>query len=59
MCDRPHRPEPPDLPAGAVRKWWTLSSLPDTHAMDAERINLIGTQLQDLNQRTLDLRGYL
>jgi hypothetical protein len=31
----------------------------DTHAMDAERINLIGTQLQDLNQRTLDLRGYL
>ena len=31
----------------------------DTHAMDAERINLIGTQLLDLNQRTLDLRGYL
>ena len=31
----------------------------DTHAMDAERINLIGTQLQDLNLRTLDLRGYL
>ncbi|MCE2774987.1 MAG: peptide chain release factor 2 [Betaproteobacteria bacterium] len=27
--------------------------------MDAERINLIGTQLQDLNLRTLDLRGYL
>ncbi|MEI7537666.1 MAG: peptide chain release factor 2 [Comamonadaceae bacterium] len=27
--------------------------------MDAERINLIGNQLSDLSERTLDLRGYL
>jgi hypothetical protein len=27
--------------------------------MEAERINLIGTQLSDLSARTLDLRGYL
>ncbi|TAL22193.1 MAG: peptide chain release factor 2 [Aquabacterium sp.] len=27
--------------------------------MDIERINAIGTQLADLTQRTLDLRGYL
>ncbi len=30
-----------------------------TRIMDAERINLIGTQLSDLRGRTLDLRGYL
>ena len=59
MCGRPHRPECYGRRAGAVRKWCTLSITSDTHAMDAERINLIGTQLQDLNQRTLDLRGYL
>lgn len=27
--------------------------------MEAERINLIGTQLADLQTRTEDLRGYL
>jgi len=27
--------------------------------MEAERINLIGTTLSDLQARTLDLRGYL
>jgi len=27
--------------------------------MDAERINLIGTTLQDLQVRTVDLRRYL
>jgi hypothetical protein len=27
--------------------------------IEAERINLIGTQLSDLSGRTLDLRGYL
>jgi len=27
--------------------------------MEAERINLIGTQLSSLTARTLDLRGYL
>ena len=27
--------------------------------MDAERINLIGTRLADLRQRTAALRGYL
>ena len=27
--------------------------------MDAERINLIGTRLNDLRQRTVELRGYL
>jgi len=27
--------------------------------MDAERINLIGTQLADLQARTAELRGYL
>ncbi len=27
--------------------------------MDIERINVIGTTLSDLTQRTLDLRGYL
>ena len=27
--------------------------------MDAEQINLIGTQLASLKERTLDLRGYL
>ncbi|MFT6590649.1 MAG: hypothetical protein ACI9I0_001949 [Rhodoferax sp.] len=30
-----------------------------TRIMEAERINLIGTQLSDLSARTLDLRGYL
>lgn len=30
-----------------------------TRIMEAERINLIGTQLADLSGRTLDLRGYL
>jgi hypothetical protein len=27
--------------------------------MEAERINLIGTRLNDLSARTLELRGYL
>jgi len=27
--------------------------------MEAERINLIGTQLTDLSMRTQELRGYL
>lgn len=31
----------------------------EEHIMDIERINAIGTQLADLTQRTLDLRGYL
>jgi hypothetical protein len=29
------------------------------NTMDAERTNLIGTNLEDLQARTLDLRGYL
>jgi hypothetical protein len=29
------------------------------HPMDAERINLIGTTLADLQARTVDLRRYL
>jgi hypothetical protein len=29
------------------------------NTMDAERINLIGTQLADLSSRTQALRGYL
>jgi hypothetical protein len=31
----------------------------DSRNMDAERINLIGTQLADLQARTTELRGYL
>jgi len=31
----------------------------DTRTMDAERINLIGTTLQDLALRTQELRRYL
>jgi hypothetical protein len=27
--------------------------------MEIERINLIGTQLTDLSERTVELRGYL
>jgi hypothetical protein len=34
-------------------------SLKDLNQMDAERINLIGTTLQDLQARTGDLRRYL
>jgi hypothetical protein len=30
-----------------------------TLIMEAERINLIGTQLTDLSARTQELRGYL
>ncbi|MEH3086680.1 MAG: hypothetical protein PGN26_09125 [Xylophilus ampelinus] len=38
--------------------------VPDTHTdtehtMEAERINLIGTTLRDLQERTVDLRRYL
>ena len=29
------------------------------HIMDAEQINAIGSKLNDLAARTLDLRGYL
>ncbi len=32
---------------------------PKENAMDAEQINLIGTQLSDLGARTEDLRRYL
>lgn len=32
---------------------------PKDKNMDAERINLIGTTLTDLQARTQDLRGYL
>ncbi len=35
-----------------------LNELKDKN-MDAERINLIGTTLSDLQARTQDLRGYL
>ena len=35
-----------------------LNELKDKN-MDAERINLIGTTLTDLQARTQDLRGYL
>lgn len=31
----------------------------EKNTMDAERTNLIGTTLTDLQARTLDLRGYL
>jgi hypothetical protein len=48
----------PAAPRWAVRKYGVFTPT-EQYAMDAERINLIGTQLQDLNQRTLDLRGYL
>jgi hypothetical protein len=34
-------------------------STKDFDKMDAERINLIGTTLQDLQARTADLRRYL
>jgi len=34
-------------------------SIKRTRLMEAERINLIGTQLSDLTARTLALRGYL
>jgi hypothetical protein len=34
-------------------------SLEDQDNMDAERINLIGTTLTDLQARTADLRRYL
>jgi hypothetical protein len=33
--------------------------LKEAQNMDAERTNLIGTNLEDLQARTLDLRGYL
>jgi peptide chain release factor 2 len=33
--------------------------LKEYKTMDAERINLIGTTLQDLQERTQDLRRYL
>jgi hypothetical protein len=35
------------------------TSIKRTRIMEAERINLIGTQLASLTARTLDLRGYL
>jgi len=44
-----------------MRKW-RISQPATTQKeflMEAERINLIGTQLSDLSARTLDLRGYL
>jgi len=31
----------------------------ENNTMDAERTNLIGTTLADLQARTVDLRGYL
>ena len=34
-------------------------SLKDDYKMDAERTNLIGTTLADLQARTADLRRYL
>jgi hypothetical protein len=36
-----------------------MRPLHEDRSMDIERINLIGTQLADLTQRTLALRGYL
>lgn len=35
------------------------ASSAEAHRMDIERINLIGTNLADLTQRTAALRGYL
>jgi hypothetical protein len=37
----------------------SLTKKPEPAQMDAERINLIGTTLTDLQARTADLRRYL
>jgi hypothetical protein len=42
-----------------VRHEKIAGSTKDLRKMDAERINLIGTTLQDLQARTADLRRYL
>ena len=42
-----------------VRKCLPFTPTPQEHPMDAERSNLIGTQLNDLSARTAELRGYL
>jgi hypothetical protein len=50
------------LPHRRKTEVWTRAKIrffPDDNNMDAERINLIGTQLADLSSRTQSLRGYL
>ena len=37
----------------------SLTPLQDNRTMEAERINLIGNTLNDLAERTRELRGYL
>gem|GEM_PF-1986138 len=51
----PPTPTPaPHTRAGIIRGFSA-----QTHTMEAERLNQIKAQLQDLAQRTLELRGYL
>ena len=42
-----------------VRKCPITHQTPKDNTMEAERINLIGNSLQDLTERTRELRGYL
>ena len=42
-----------------MRKWLVFPNTTQEPAMDAERINQIGTRLSDLAARTEDLRRYL
>lgn len=42
-----------------MRKWQVKPHTIRTRIMEIERINLIGTQLTDLSERTGELRGYL
>jgi hypothetical protein len=46
-------------PLGGAHEKIHSFSPPRTHAMDAERSNLIGSTLADLSNRTAELRGYL
>jgi hypothetical protein len=42
-----------------VRKCPITHQTPKDNTMEAERINLIGNALEDLTERTRELRGYL
>jgi hypothetical protein len=42
-----------------MRKSPVISILPDGILMDAEHINLIANQIEDLSNRVNELRGYL
>jgi len=49
---------PVDEP-GSMRKSRVISQIQDRRTMEAERINQIGTTLEDLALRTQELRRYL